>query len=64
MFVGTRRRPQVKIGSKVTGHRRTMRNLAMAVKRAQSFAPAYRWARREMIRWNVENFATLGGAGG
>ena len=64
MFIGMRRRPQVKVGTRVTGHRRTLRHHAAAIKRAQSFAPAYRWARREMIRWNASNFATLGEASG
>ena len=50
--------------TRVIGLGRVQRHFAASMKRAQSFAAQYRWARREMIRWNVANFATQGGASG
>ena len=54
----------VRVKTRVFGGRRLIRHFLMAMKRGESFAAQYRWARREMIRWNASNFATLGEASG
>lgn len=54
----------VVISMKLKGHKRFQRHLAMDIKRAASFSSAFRWARRDISKWNKANFATLGGASG
>ena len=55
---------RVRVTTKVFGGNRLIRHFLMAMKRGESFAAQYRWARREIIRWNVMNFATHGEASG
>ncbi|HIG28282.1 MAG TPA: hypothetical protein EYQ50_10960 [Verrucomicrobiales bacterium] len=50
----------VRISYKVKGIKKTQSVFAGMTRRSQSFAHSYRWARRELQRWNAANFATGG----
>ena len=44
--------------------KRVQRYFAGMARRTQSFSAQFRWARREVSRWNAENFASSGTASG
>ncbi len=54
----------VRVNYKWKGIKKTQRSFGHMARRAQNFAPAYRWARRELRQWNAANFASDGVASG